>query len=99
MCDIKRIRIRLASVNYLYKELKMFNVKILVLVVLLSLTGCSVLGSAVGKAAKVNDDVLKAAEFSICNGASVGSVKRRFNTPELAKLWRELCEEKQGFSL
>jgi len=74
------------------------TIKFLVLIVLLSLTGCSVLDLAIGKAAKVNDEALKAAEFSICNGASVGSVKRRFNTPKLAKLWRELCEEKQGFT-
>ena len=72
--------------------------KTLILLLVIFLTGCSALGSMINRAAKVNDDALKAAEFSICNGASVGSVKRRFNTPELAKLWRELCEENQGFT-
>jgi hypothetical protein len=72
--------------------------KLIVLLAVLILSGCAVLDPLIGKAAKVNDGALKAAEFSICNGASIGSVKRRFNTPELAKLWRELCEEKQGFT-
>ena len=69
------------------------------LAVLILLTGCSSIESFVGKAAEVNDEALKVAEFSICQAASVGSVKRRFHTPELARLWRDFCNEEQGFSL
>ena len=53
---------------------------------------------AIDKAAQANDEALKAAEFTVCQGASVGSVKRRFNTDELSKLWRKLCDQEQGFT-
>jgi len=72
--------------------------KTLIIFLLLLTTGCSILGQGIEKAAEVNDKALDAAQFTICNGASIGSIKRRFNTPELAKLWREICEEKQGFT-
>ena len=72
--------------------------KTLITLLIFLMTGCSALQGIADKGAKVNDEVLKAAEFSICNGASIGSIKRRFNTPELAKLWRELCKENQGFT-
>lgn len=75
----------------------MFKKTLIALAIAATMSGCA-LKSFVDKAAKVNDDVLKAAEFSICKGASIGSVKRRFNTPELAKLWKDFCQEEQGFT-
>lgn len=60
-------------------------------------TGCSTLESALGTLADANDESLKAAEFTVCHGASVGSIRRRFNTPELAELWQKMCTEQQGF--
>lgn len=68
-----------------------------ILVTLIFFTGCETLGLVTDKAAKMNDEALKSAEFTICNGASVGSVRRRFDTPELAELWRKMCQEQQGF--
>lgn len=70
---------------------------ITVLIAILVLSGCETLGVVVNQASKVNDEALKTAEFTICNGASVGSIRRRFNTPELAEIWRQVCEEQQGF--
>jgi len=61
------------------------------------LSGCAGISSIVDRAANINDKALEAAEFSICQGASIGSVKRRFNTPELARLWQDFCREGQGF--
>lgn len=72
--------------------------KALIIFLLLLTSGCSILERGVEKAAEANDKALSTAKFTICNGASIGSVKRRFNTPELAELWRKLCEENQGFT-
>ena len=69
-----------------------------VIIFTLAITGCSTIESAIGRAAEVNDNALDTAHFTVCNGASIGSIRRKFNTPELAELWRKLCEEKQGFT-
>lgn len=68
----------------------------LVLFIIL-LPGCETLNMVTEQAAKVNDQALKNAEFTVCQGASIGSIRRRFNTPELAELWRKMCTEQQGF--
>lgn len=70
--------------------------KRIILVALLT-TGCSSFDFGLDKAAEINDEALKAAEFTVCHGASIGSIRRRFNTPELAELWQKMCVEQQGF--
>lgn len=65
--------------------------KILITIILVSLSGCSAIQTAVGKASSLNDEALKSSEFTICRGASVGSVLRRYNTKELADAWVRLC--------
>lgn len=55
------------------------------------LAGC-VTAPVVKKIGQVNDDTLTAAETIICQGASVGSVIRKYGQDEAkAKAWRELC--------
>jgi hypothetical protein len=51
----------------------------------------------ISRAAGANDSALDGAVFMVCNGASVGSVRRRFGTEEQAQIWRELCEQHQGW--
>lgn len=71
----------------------------LVLAVAVALGGCGLTpyGDAARNAvtdygARVMDQALADAEFVICDGASVGSVRRRYGTSaERAKAWRELC--------
>ena len=68
-------------------------------IALLTLSGCSTQymaarDTAVTAAAHANDRALGAAEFTICRGASVGSVKRKYFTNESkARAWMELCNE------
>ena len=66
--------------------------KIILLIAITLLTGCSSIISAAGKVAEINDEALKSAEFTICNGASVGSVERRYNTSELLKARKVICD-------
>lgn len=70
-----------------------------VLITVLTMSGCSLVGSGVEKAAQANDEALKAAEFTICQGASIGSIRRKFDTPEKAEMWKSLCKENQDFQL
>lgn len=55
------------------------------------LTGCAALQTLTGKAATVNDEALNTAEWTICYAASIGAIRRKYSTPEKAKVWRELC--------
>jgi len=55
------------------------------------MAGCASLNTAIDKGAEANDAAVQAAEFAICNGASIGSIRRSFgNRPEV---WRELCAD------
>ena len=64
--------------------------KILILLLLL-LSGCSMLDKAVDVGAKANDELVDNSITTICNIASVGSIKRKFNTKQLKDIWNELC--------
>jgi len=44
------------------------------------------------------DVVVQGAENVICRDASVGAIKRKFNTKEKAQLWTELCKENSGWT-
>lgn len=63
------------------------------------LSGCGSLNGIVERGAELNDTAVKSAKFTLCQGASVGSIKREFDTAEEAKLWNELCRTEQGFKL
>ncbi len=61
----------------------------------LSLTGCSALGSLVQQGAKINDAAAESAEVTICRGISIGAWVRAYGSdPEKAKAWRVLCDDK-----
>ena len=67
--------------------------KKLIYMFIIFLSGCSAVTGIVDSSAKVNDNALLAAKFTICRGASIGSVVREFNTEEKAKAWKELCTQ------
>ena len=69
----------------------MFKKTLLALAVASVCSACSVLADVAGYGAEANDKALKASEFAICKGASVGAVMRRYNTEELVEAWRKLC--------
>lgn len=55
------------------------------------LTGCAGVENVIERGAQANDSAVKSAEFVICQGASVGSIRRAYGTEDRAALWRELC--------
>lgn len=59
----------------------------------LSLSACSAFDKVIDKGAEANDEAIRVSLTTICQGASVGSVKRQFNTPELVKLYNQLCKK------
>jgi hypothetical protein len=78
--------------------------KFLVLIFAALLVGCSTSpqltvateqATAIGAA--LNDDMLNAAEFTICYGASIGSIRRRFGDPERSLVWQALCNPTEDF--
>lgn len=60
---------------------------------------CSTIDRLLEKGAEANDAMLKGAEVINCEAASIGSIRRKFNTPELAAMWNAMCGAKQGFTL
>ena len=65
---------------------------------LLTLSGCSTIAKFTGVAAGVNDEALNAAEFTICQAASVGSIRRHYGDADKAKVWAELCNSTDTFT-
>ena len=60
---------------------------------LLLLSACSAVNTIATKGAEISDTALTNAEWMMCKGASVGSVKRRYGvTLERANLYREFCD-------
>jgi hypothetical protein len=59
-----------------------------------SMAGCAAIVPAVQKVRAANDAVLGAAEFEICEAATIGAVKRRYGQDKVkARAWRDLCVE------
>jgi hypothetical protein len=64
----------------------------------LLMTGCAAFDKAISVGEKVNDEALTAAEFTICYGASVGSIRRHYGDELKAKVWASLCNSTDSFS-
>ncbi len=71
---------------------------LLLMPLLILLSSCSILSGITDKASEVNDAALNTAEFTICHGASVGSVRRHYGSPEKSKIWAELCNSVDDFN-
>lgn len=67
--------------------------RLIIIFAVFLLSGCAATGKLLDIGADVNDNALLSAEATICKAASVGSVIRRYNTPEKAKAWKELCTQ------
>jgi len=63
------------------------------------LAGCGTTREVVDKGAEANDAALNAAEFVICRGASIGSIRRKYSSPELSAVWQDICKENDAFEL
>lgn len=59
----------------------------------LTLSGCSAITRMAEKGATANDEAVSIAMFTLCQGASVGAIKREFNTAERAEIWAKLCDK------
>lgn len=68
----------------------------LVLISLTLLTACGTMWGALieQRGAQVADDVVMAALFTICNGASVGGIERFFDTAELKDARDLICRKR-----
>ena len=63
---------------------------LVIIIVSFSMSGC--LNQMAAYSAGKSDNALKIAEWSLCNAASVGSIKRRYGQDEeKAKAWQKLC--------
>lgn len=67
----------------------------LVMILATSMIGCT---SVVERGATANDVAVTTSIDGLCRIYSVGAIKRRFNTPELASLYQELCREESNWS-
>lgn len=72
--------------------------KILILAVSLLLSGCSTISRILDYGAAANEEAVKSSIFVVCNGASIGAVKRTFDTPEKVETWKQLCQSDTEFT-
>jgi len=61
------------------------------------LSGCSSIMRITDYGAAANSTVVKSSIFTLCNGASVGAIRREFSTTEKVEVWKRLCDEKTDF--
>jgi uncharacterized protein YceK len=64
----------------------------IILISLLTISGCAQISAVIEKGADANDEALASAEFVICSGASTGSIQRRYNTIELLEARKVICD-------
>lgn len=70
--------------------------RILIILMLLLLSGCSTAGRILDAGGEINDSALVAAEATICRAASIGSILRKYDTEEKARAWKELCTQESN---
>lgn len=75
--------------------------KILVLVMIASLSGCASFDVAkmavASNGAKTMDEARETAEWTLCNGISVGAWRRAYaENPQKAEAWAKLCTQAKG---
>jgi len=77
-------------------KVSLFWLALVVIVLTINLQGCGIdqiRTTVATKGAEVNDQLLHDAEFWICKGASVGSVRRKYGrSSEDATAWQALCD-------
>lgn len=67
--------------------------KIVILVLsLLSLSSCQMYRAAIAeRSAEASDAVVESAEWTLCNAAPVGAIKRRYDTEEEKAAYNAIC--------
>lgn len=65
--------------------------KIIIIVLLATLSGCTTINKAIQWGAAANDTALESAKEMKCNVASIRSVREAYNTPELIKAYNLEC--------
>ena len=60
-------------------------------------TGCASLSDIGDKGAEYNDTAVDVAIFTLCWGASVGSIRREFG--DRPETWNALCDKETGITL
>ena len=65
--------------------------KIIIIVLLASISGCSTINRAIQFGAAANDTALESAREMKCNIASIRAVREAYNTPELKKAYNLEC--------
>jgi hypothetical protein len=73
-------------------------VKITTITAAFFLSSCSTIDGLVTKGSEINDEAVRAAEFALCHGASIGSIRRHYGSEERADVWRKLCAEDKSFT-
>jgi len=71
--------------------------QILIAFLTIILTGCVTLNDGIRMAAETNDKAVKTAEFTICYGATIGSIRRSYGSPDRQQVWKDLCNGKDNF--
>ena len=56
------------------------------------LTGCAALDMVKSKGAELSDEMIETSIWNICQAATVGSVRRKFKTPEDIRIYNEMCK-------
>lgn len=65
--------------------------RLIILVLVLFLTGCSTLDGLIKTGAEINDNIVKNSILGLCVIPSLGSIEREFNTKAKEKARSDMC--------
>lgn len=71
--------------------------KLILLAALLALPGCSTVAKIADYGAAANDEAVNTSVFTICQAASVGAIRRHFDTEDKVQTWQDLCSAGEAF--
>lgn len=73
--------------------------KLVILALTVLISGCTTVSRILDFGAAANEEAVKSSIFVICQGSSIGAVRRSFDTPEKVETWKRLCNSETEFEL
>lgn len=70
---------------------------VLVGLILFGTVGCSTIERIADYGAAANDEAVDTSVFTLCQAASIGSIRRKFDTQDKVETWQNLCSVEKEF--
>ena len=83
--------------SWIKLHLKPLMMAVATIAILMVLGGCSTIERIVDYGAVANTKAVESSVFTICSGASIGAIRRQFDTQDKVETWKKLCNSENSF--